>query len=271
MNFRQSLENYYNKSSLYVDCMQSHDENYFATYFDLIESNLKFLSNTSGKLLELGCSGGQTTNYLAKALTNFHCVGTDISKLAIDSAREKYDLINLEFQVVDALSLPFPNETFEIVSSCDVIEHLPNTETALAEMLRVIKSNGLLIIKAPHIRNPIIPLIDFLSFKSRYPFTQNWTDNIPRFFSLSSDFIKKSISSEVKFHYRVPDLSDTIRVGNDADAVYEVCVIDLVKYLKQNRFRILNIGQARFNKLTSKLYTKIFPFFSSIGIVAQKI
>jgi ubiquinone/menaquinone biosynthesis C-methylase UbiE len=270
MNINQDLQNYYNESRLYIDRIQSHDENYLTTYISLIKSKLHFLPSQKGKLLELGCGGGQSTNYLAERLNNFHCIGTDISELAIEEARDKYHLDNLVFQVVDAHSLPFPDEEFEIVSSCDVIEHLPDTETALSEMLRVIKSKGLLIIKAPHIRNPIIPLIDFFSFRSRYPFTKNWTDNIPRFFLISFDFLKKSFSSKVNFRYRVPDLSDT-KVGNDADAVYEVCVIDIVKFLKHNGFRILNIGQARHNKLTSKIYTKILPFFSSVGIVAQKM
>lgn len=264
------LKAYYNESKSYIALMQSHDEEYFATYLSLVKSAEKYLTNKKGKLLELGCGSGISTSVLAKELTNFVCLGTDISDSGIDFARKNYKTNNLDFQVVDALSLPFQNNEFDIVTSCDVIEHLPNTKIALSEMIRTVKPKGILVIKAPHHRNPIIPLIDFFTFKSRYPFTENWLNNVPRFISLFSDFVKKIFSSKVIFHSRVPDLSDTTQVGNDADAVYEVSVIDLIKFLKQNGFEIKQIAQARHNTLFSKIYTNLLPYFASIGIIAQK-
>jgi ubiquinone/menaquinone biosynthesis C-methylase UbiE len=264
------LHGYYNESKEYISLMQSHNLDYFATYLDLIKSNLKYLQQESGRLLELGCGGGQSTNYLANTLAKFTCTGTDISKTAIDSAREKYMLKNLKFEVADVHSLPYSDGEFDLVTSCDVIEHLPDIQKALEEMIRVLKSNGLIIIKAPHHRNPLLPLIDLVKFRNRYPFTKTWFDNFPRFFSLSIGFVTKLINPKVKFISRIPDLSDTVQVGKDADAVQEISVIDLVKYLKQNGMEIKNIAQPRNKRLLSAVYSKIFPYFSSIGIVAQK-
>jgi SAM-dependent methyltransferase len=45
----------------------------------------------------------------------------------------------------DAQSLPFDSDSFDIVSIFEVVEHLPNPESALRECFRVLRNDGLLI------------------------------------------------------------------------------------------------------------------------------
>ena len=52
------------------------------------------------------------------------------------------------------LELPFQNETFDVVCSNELIEHVPDVETALAEMIRVTRKGGRIIICGPNLCSP---------------------------------------------------------------------------------------------------------------------
>lgn len=269
-NIRKELRNYYNLSHKYVQNMQRHDYEYFETYLDLLRKFAPFVIHSSSKLLELGCGHGASTYFIAKQFSEYYCIGLDISEPGITHAKSTFSSKNLLYQVSDCLELPFSDGTFSIVTSFDCIEHLPNPEVALREMIRILRPSGIILIKAPHHRNPIIPVIDILTFKHRYPFTQTWVHNLPRFIELSSSFLKTIFSQQVYFNMRSPDLTDDKAVGNDADAVYEVSILDLIKFFRKNRLSILNMAAPRNNSVLSKVYTYLFPYFASIGIVVQK-
>jgi SAM-dependent methyltransferase len=46
-------------------------------------------------------------------------------------------------------SLDFPDERFDVVVSCDVIEHIEAHEQAMGEMARVLKPGGILVLTVP--------------------------------------------------------------------------------------------------------------------------
>jgi SAM-dependent methyltransferase len=46
-------------------------------------------------------------------------------------------------------ALPFRNETFDLVSACDVIEHVADDRAALGEVSRVLKDDGVLLLAVP--------------------------------------------------------------------------------------------------------------------------
>jgi len=53
----------------------------------------------------------------------------------------------------DAQSLPFADGSFDVVVSCETIEHLPQVQTAIAEMYRVTRSGGKLFLTTPNYFN----------------------------------------------------------------------------------------------------------------------
>ena len=55
----------------------------------------------------------------------------------------------LDARQADILSLPFPDECFDGVITLDVLEHLPDDVSALAELRRVLKVGGLLLLNVP--------------------------------------------------------------------------------------------------------------------------
>lgn len=267
---RQRLREYYSSSLPYISTMQSHDEEYFATYVSLVLRVAASIRSDHPHLLDLGCGSGFSTQALARGLNRFSCVGVDLSQPATKYASLRFSGPSLNFAVADGLRLPFADGSFSVVASCDVIEHMPDTGQALSEMARLVEPGGAVVIKAPHHRNPVLPFVDLITFRDRYPFTKSWGENLSRLIDLSVDFIRKAVSEEIDYRSRVPDLSNSIAVGNDADAVYEVSVFDLIKFFRRRGFTIEGIACPRRNHLPAKLYTKALPYLSSVGLVARR-
>ncbi|MEK7481295.1 MAG: class I SAM-dependent methyltransferase [Patescibacteria group bacterium] len=96
-------------------------------------------------VLEVGCSGGVLLHDLrARGFTQL--VGIDISPQAVQCCRTR----GLDgVQQADARALPFPDETFDIVVASDILEHLPDADSAVAEWRRVLKPGGQLIVFVP--------------------------------------------------------------------------------------------------------------------------
>ena len=83
--------------------------------------------------------------------------GKDIAHLGKDILA---DLVNLEVLpgpvvdlVADGHDIPFPDETFDLIISQAVLEHVKRPRRVVAEMLRVLKPGGLIFVDVPFIAN----------------------------------------------------------------------------------------------------------------------
>lgn len=96
--------------------------------------------------LEVGCGRGTIGLYLNKYL-NFDVSLLDSSKEAIDLAKYNFNLYNGhgDFFVGDAQRLPFPDESFDVVVSIGLLEHLEAYKKALSEQYRILKKGGMMI------------------------------------------------------------------------------------------------------------------------------
>ena len=105
----------------------------------------EFFIGVSGKrLLDIGCADGTTTRQIKKILPSVRIVGIDLYKKAIDHAKGKENKIR--FIHGDVHNMPFEDSSFEIMTAVETLEHLDNPNKALAEIYRVLKPNGYLII-----------------------------------------------------------------------------------------------------------------------------
>ncbi|MFC1906427.1 class I SAM-dependent methyltransferase [Chloroflexota bacterium] len=96
------------------------------------------------KILEVGCSTGYITRYVAK---RFDCetIGIDLSSLLLDIAEEESQNIglnNISFKYANVEYLPFPANTFDIVYREAITALVPDPLKALNEYKRVLKSGG---------------------------------------------------------------------------------------------------------------------------------
>jgi len=97
------------------------------------------------KILDLGCGNGHFFEYFESKGVNYF--GVDNSGRLIEIAERQHP--NSNFQIADALNLPFPDSFFDKVFSIAVFHHIPSKELRqqfLAEAKRVLKINGVLVL-----------------------------------------------------------------------------------------------------------------------------
>jgi ubiquinone/menaquinone biosynthesis C-methylase UbiE len=118
---------------------------------------LEFLPPVEGKrILEIACGRGGFSRLLASK--GAIVCGGDFSESAIEIAKEKLGRFpglsdRLTYMQADAQSLPYESESFDIVISCETIEHVPDHRAAVREMYRVCKPGGTLYLTTPNYLN----------------------------------------------------------------------------------------------------------------------
>lgn len=94
-------------------------------------------------VLELATGPGMIARHIAPAAKSV--VATDLAPKMIETALKAKNPENLSFEVADATSLRFEDNSFDVVVIANALHIIPNPEKALAEIRRVLKDDGLLI------------------------------------------------------------------------------------------------------------------------------
>ena len=115
-----------------------------------IEDTLSILPSDANSLLEVGCGDGRILNQLVGKYKNI--CGLDISYNALNYVKTKTIQGSLE-------NLPFPDNSFDVVMCCEVLEHLPYSiyEKAIKEIERVAKKY--ILISVPNNENLDIEMV----------------------------------------------------------------------------------------------------------------
>lgn len=101
------------------------------------------LTSTDNEILDVGCGPGGNI----WALKNFGRVtGLDLSEEALRFAK---DLGFVKLIKSDACQMPSPNESFNLISSLDVLEHIEEDEKVMREVFRILKSDGIFLVTVP--------------------------------------------------------------------------------------------------------------------------
>lgn len=116
------------------------------------ESNLIFLEKipflkTPKRILEIGSGRGALVHDLIK---QGHTVtGTEVNQEYTAYAKQEYniDLVPLS---TESPKLPFPDNSFDVVMSFDVFEHIPDTKSHLQEVARVLAPEGKYLFGTPN-------------------------------------------------------------------------------------------------------------------------
>ena len=146
-------------------CGSNHDrEHEFGSreFFDQVERHryseyapwmprlMEFQKFRDARLLEVGC--GMGTDLLQFARGGARCVGIDLTPRSIEITRHRFRLYGAEgdFMISDGEHLPFHDASFDVVYSNGVLHHTPDTEGAVREVHRVLKSGGVAKIMLYH-------------------------------------------------------------------------------------------------------------------------
>ncbi len=99
-------------------------------------------------MLDLGSGEGFGAAILAESAE--HVIGIDVDELTVEHSRLNYAGPNLEFEIGTALDLSaYEQGSFGAVVAFEIIEHLRDHETVLAEVTRLLSDDGILVISTP--------------------------------------------------------------------------------------------------------------------------
>jgi ubiquinone/menaquinone biosynthesis methyltransferase len=115
------------------------------------------------RALDLACGTGDIT--YALSTRGARAVGLDITTRMVELALDKpCDGIRPGFLVGDMMSLPFPDASFDLVTTGYGIRNVPSIATALAEIHRVLRPGGMLLsLDFNRPRQPIVRFV-YLSY-----------------------------------------------------------------------------------------------------------
>ncbi|MBK8847189.1 MAG: class I SAM-dependent methyltransferase [Bacteroidetes bacterium] len=149
---KQEVHDFWNEAS--CGTFAAHSEKYTKAYYEEIEAYryskepeirefAQFDKWKGKKVLEVGLGAG--TDFLQWCRNGALAYGIDLTEEGIAHVQHRLHLYNLsavEFKVADAESIPYPDNSFDLVYSWGVIHHSPDTEKAYSELVRVCKPGG---------------------------------------------------------------------------------------------------------------------------------
>lgn len=109
--------------------------------FDVIRRLPELHENA--KILDLCCGTGDITNLLHKKYHDALVTGLDFSDEMLKIARKKNK--KLKFEEADCASIPYPDNTFDLITICFGLRNTPDYDKVLSEINRVLKPNGIFL------------------------------------------------------------------------------------------------------------------------------
>jgi ubiquinone/menaquinone biosynthesis C-methylase UbiE len=107
-------------------------------------------------VLDLGCGSGYGVARMAEHAERV--VGVDVDSDAISFARERYARQNVSFAKIETEApLPFTDDSFDVVLSFQVIEHVLDDSGYMKEAHRVLKPGGIMVVVTPDRKHRLLP------------------------------------------------------------------------------------------------------------------
>ncbi len=99
------------------------------------------------RLLDAGAGGGEVARQLAALVApDGDVVALDLSETLVAAARERDDGSAVEYRQGSVTALDFPDDTFGGVRCERVLQHVPDPDKAVAELLRVTRPGGRVVL-----------------------------------------------------------------------------------------------------------------------------
>jgi 2-polyprenyl-3-methyl-5-hydroxy-6-metoxy-1,4-benzoquinol methylase len=114
----------------------------FGNKLDQIERRI----GRKGRLLDVGCSFGFFLD--AARQRGWSVEGIDISAYAAQYARSRF---NLSVQNVPVTEARFPEQSFDVITMWEVVEHFPTPVQALQHLSQFLRPEGMIVLGTPNV------------------------------------------------------------------------------------------------------------------------
>jgi SAM-dependent methyltransferase len=143
------------------------NQNETESYFGKIRREIEpLLPESVGSVLEIGCGAGGTLGWLRTIRDIRYAAGVEMMPEAGKIARTKFD--DVEIGDINAVSLAFKTNQFDLILALDVLEHVTDPATILRRLREKLRPNGLVIASIPNVAHyqVAIPLL----FRGRWEY-----------------------------------------------------------------------------------------------------
>lgn len=259
-------EFYSRRPDNYEELLTNRKNNIFSPYFDLITYHAK----PGDRILELGAGTGWATIELSKK--GFKTVGCDIlSEQKLNEYKKNWAWANAELVAYDGINLPFADNSFDVVTSSCVFEHIIFVDDVLKEINRILKKGGLLIIRSPNWSGLNIPFraLESLIFKhERYWQYESILYAILSVFRSIFWYIRVLFAKQnelfITIYPRLKDGKIDFQRSDD-DCVHLCQPLSFKKWFKTNNYNIIEYNRFRGDTKFAKIFNTIFPSFTTIN------
>jgi SAM-dependent methyltransferase len=143
-------------------------------YYSIIDGRARFWEDflrarcPGKRVLEYGCGQGKYTPRLVEFGADVTAI--DLSETAMENARAgaRAAGVQIEFRAMDAESLDFPDQTFDVICGNAILHHL-DLDRSFSEVARTLKPDGAAIFMEPLGHNPLINLKRRMTPRLRTP------------------------------------------------------------------------------------------------------
>ncbi len=122
----------------------------------LAQIRAHFTLHNTTSVLDVGCGAGFLSNALSAA--GLKVTGVDLSEESLKVAAQYDETKSVHYQKADAYHLPFADQSFDILTAMDFLEHVEDPALVIKEFSRVLKPGGLFIFHTFN-RNPLAHLV----------------------------------------------------------------------------------------------------------------
>ncbi|NES76289.1 MULTISPECIES: bifunctional 2-polyprenyl-6-hydroxyphenol methylase/3-demethylubiquinol 3-O-methyltransferase UbiG [Okeania] len=97
------------------------------------------------KVLDVGCGGGFSCEFMAKRGAIIYGIDSSAKCIEVAQKHSGENSLDINYKIGIAESLPYENNTFDVVICVDVLEHVSDYRQVVSEIYRVLKPGGIFL------------------------------------------------------------------------------------------------------------------------------